>query len=101
MEKKIVVQYLSAHEVLGHKKPRTSRGFWNLKRIAAATSQLLLDFGFFVDHVLTHYWIILLHLQLIGRRTLVLVSGIKVASSRRRYHSDFISHSLTPSVAAT
>ena len=41
---------------------------------------LLLNFGFFVDHVLANNWIKLLDFHLVRHSPLVLISGVVVAS---------------------
>ena len=65
-------------------KPRQCRGL--------QTALHLFDLTFFVDHMLTRNRVILLHFQLVRRRTLVLVSRVEVASARCRIHSNFFTH---------
>ena len=44
---------------------------------------VLLDLTFLVDHVLPRNGIILLHFELVGHGSLVLVSGVEVTGARR------------------
>ncbi len=52
----------------------------------------LLNLGFFVFNVFTHDWIELHQYQLFRLGTLVLGSGVKVASAGSRFEFDFIAH---------
>ena len=52
----------------------------------------LLDFGFFVNHVLADNWIKFLDFHLVRHSALVLISGVVVASLGTRNQLNQISH---------
>jgi hypothetical protein len=52
----------------------------------------LLDFAFFVDNVLTDYWIKLFDLHFFRHRFLVFCGGVKVACAFAGNKFDFIAH---------
>ena len=53
---------------------------------------VLLDFGFFVDHVLADNWIKFLDFHLVRHSALVLISGVVVSSLSARNQLYQISH---------
>lgn len=57
---------------------------------------VLLNFAFFVHHVLADYGIKLFHFKLVWCGSLIFVCGVEVASASRRNHSDFFSHNRLP-----
>jgi hypothetical protein len=72
-------------DCIAHKKARVGGLFYS------ALDQLL-DLGFFVHHVFLHLRIVLLHFHFVGMKTLVLGSGVVVASASRRNQFDFVAH---------
>jgi hypothetical protein len=56
----------------------------------------LLDFGFFVDHVLASFGIVLLELELAGCGLFVLVGGVEVSGSSRGNEANFVTHDESP-----
>lgn len=61
-----------------NKNPGQMPGFRRLRHALR-----LLNFGFFVDHVLARDWIILFHLKFIRHGALVLVGRVKMSRTRR------------------
>jgi hypothetical protein len=53
---------------------------------------VLLDFRFFVDHVLANNWVKFLDFHLVRHSALVLISGVVVASLGARNQLNQISH---------
>jgi hypothetical protein len=53
---------------------------------------VLLDFRFFVDHVLANNWVKFLDFHLVRHSALVLISGVVVASLGTRNQLNQISH---------
>lgn len=60
----------------------------------SSSKKRLLDFVFFIYHVLAHDWIVLLELQLVRRGLFVLVGGVVVTGIRGRHQFDFVTHRL-------
>jgi hypothetical protein len=75
------------------KNPGMGRGFRDRSLRGEGS---LFDFAFFIHHVFTRHWIVLFHLQFVGRGALVLVGGIEVSGTCGRVHSDFVSHDSSP-----
>src|SRR5690606_10802048 len=73
--------------ISGNKKPGTRPGFYPAKTN-------LLDFAFFVDHVLAHNWIVLFDFHFFWHGALVLVSGVEVTSTSRRVETNFFAHEI-------
>jgi hypothetical protein len=78
--------FSGGRETPGNKKPGTETGFFCEANIK------LLDFAFFVDHVLTNNWIKLFDFHLFWHGALVLVSGVEMTSTSRRVQTNFFAH---------
>ncbi len=54
-----------------------------LRYKALDTKKQLLNFGFFIHHVLTNYWVVFFEFQFSWRASFVFVCGIKMTGTRR------------------
>jgi hypothetical protein len=67
-----------------HKKSRDQRGFLQSREEA------LLDFGFFVDHMLANNRVVFFKFELVRSVTLVFSGRVEVTSARAGDQTDFI-----------
>jgi hypothetical protein len=79
-----------SHHSLTHKKARIAAGFF------VRDENQLLDFGFFVDHVLTNNRIEFFNFDFVRSRALVLVGGVEVAGVSGRHQTDQFTHDFLP-----
>jgi hypothetical protein len=73
-----------------HKKARIAAGFFVRRK------NQLLDFGFFVDHVLANNRIEFFNFDFVRGSALVLVGGVEVAGVSGRHQTDQFTHDFLP-----
>jgi hypothetical protein len=69
------------------------------KRVCCCLKKQLLNFVFFVDHMLARNWIEFLELELVWRAFLVFVGRVEMTGICSRYEFDFVTHGSLLSVS--